>query len=153
MNNLRKKIAKAEKKAKKEVYSEAVKKKKRAKRVTSTEVETKHPTSAWIADLWGNQGDVFFDGYNYWGTAIIDSKIDGNIKPAIPKRWTPKEWEERKTREVIKPVSPPVAKETKTKVTTKKIKPRETKNSDSKKKIKKRGKKRGRQSNGRNKDK
>ena len=79
---VKKEIVKAEKKARKEVLKPQKKKRKVVKR----EVERRNPSGSWIKDEWGKQGEVFFDGYRYWG--ISSNMVSGS--------WSSEEWEKRK---------------------------------------------------------
>jgi len=92
-----KKVKKIMDKAEKEARKEALKPKKKKRRVVKKdgEQETKGPTSKWIKDEWGNQGEVFFDGYRYWGVFLEPSKTPG-ILDVVSRYWSIEKWEERK---------------------------------------------------------
>jgi len=93
-----KKVKRAMEKAKKEVIKNAEKPKKKKKRVikkVDTATETRSPSGKWIKDEWGNQGEVFFDGYRYWGVFLEPSKTPG-VMNAVSRYWSPEKWEERK---------------------------------------------------------
>lgn len=49
--------------------------------------------SEWISDEYGSQGDIYFDGYNYWLIAI--NKCTGAISSIA---MTAKEFNERNLR-------------------------------------------------------
>lgn len=82
-------------KAEKDVRKEALKPKKRQKVVKKGDIEQKSPTSKWIKDEWGNQGEVFFDGYRYLGVFFEPCGTPGWLL-AVTRSWSPEKWEERK---------------------------------------------------------
>ncbi len=49
----------------------------------------------WITDMWGAQGEVYFDGENYWGTVLIERGDNSNIRDAVNIMWSQETWEER----------------------------------------------------------
>ena len=91
-----KKVKRAMEKAKKEVIKNAEKPKKKKKKVIKkVDTEARSPSGKWIKDEWGNQGEVFFDGYRYWGVFLEPSNTPG-VMNAVSRYWSPEKWEERK---------------------------------------------------------
>ena len=45
--------------------------------------------------MWGAQGEVYFDGENYWGTVLIERGDNSNIRDAVNIMWSQETWEER----------------------------------------------------------
>ncbi len=68
--SLKKEIEKAEKKARKEVLKP--KKKIRVKSVSKEQ----GITGGWVDDVWGEQGQVFFDGKFYWIVELVKKRDD-----------------------------------------------------------------------------
>jgi len=89
--NIRKKIQKAEKKAREQVLNGKPKKKRKKSKGVST---PRNPTSRWVDDVWGEQGDIFFDGKLYWITLFKAGK-DGTSE-AYPCALSEEQWEEYK---------------------------------------------------------
>lgn len=83
--------------AEKEVRRQALKPKKKKRRVIKkgNNTETKSPQGKWIKDEWGNQGEVFFDGYRYWGV-FLELSSTPSVLNAVPRYWSIEKWEERK---------------------------------------------------------
>jgi len=91
-----KKIKKAMDEAEKKVRKEALKPKKKKRKVVKKEdTEQRSPSSRWVEDEWGTQGEVFFDGYRYWGTLLEPSGIPGTFN-VVSRFWSTEKWEERK---------------------------------------------------------
>lgn len=89
----------------KEDFYKSLKKKPRRKYTKREHIEgeqPRSPTAKWITDEWGRQGEVYFDGYNYWGVGYTPDKKDSEVKHVVSIRWTPEEWEKRKLGEVKK---------------------------------------------------
>ena len=102
-----KKVKRAMDKAEKEVYKQALNPKKKKKRRVvkkDEEQEARGPSSKWIKDEWGNQGEVFFDGYRYWGIFLEPSNKPG-VLDVVSRYWSVEKWEERKKRENAAPNS------------------------------------------------
>ena len=85
-------------KAEKKVRKEALKPKKK-RRVKKDDTKARSPSYKWIKHEWGNQGEVFFDGYRYWGVFL---KPNGTV---VSRYWSVEKWEERKKRENAAPNS------------------------------------------------
>lgn len=94
--------------AEKKVREEALNPKKRNRTVngSSDNNQVKSLPSKWVKDEWGNQGEVFFDGYNYWGIFLKPSETSG-ITNVVDGYWTPEKWEERKNKNEIEETPSP----------------------------------------------
>jgi len=92
-----KKVKRAMDKAKKEVIRNAEKPKKKKKKrvVKKVDTEIRSPSGKWIKDEWGNQGEVFFDGYRYWGLLLEHCNTPG-VLDAVSRYCSVEKWEERK---------------------------------------------------------
>lgn len=97
MKAVRKRIKKAMEKAEKDVRKKALKPKKPKKRKVEKkdDTEQRSPAGKWIRDEWGNQGEVFFDGYRYSGVFFEPCGTLGWLL-AVTRSWSPEKWEERK---------------------------------------------------------
>jgi hypothetical protein len=95
MVRISKQVKKAMDKAKKQVFKEASKPKKKRKHTKGT--ETKAPTSRWIKDEWGEQGEVFFDGRLYWLTLFKPGK---GMFEAYPCGLGEDQWQEYKKKPI-----------------------------------------------------
>lgn len=88
-------IAKAEKEARKKVS----KPKKKRRVAKNTDQQPKNPSSRWIKDEWGDQGEVFFDGKLYWLTILKQSREPG-IWDVMRVGLSEEKWEEYKKKPV-----------------------------------------------------
>jgi hypothetical protein len=89
---MKKKVKDIREKARQKVYEEVKKPKPKKEK---TKVNPTTPQAKWFPDPLGDQGEVFFDGYNYWLTKI-PPKIRGEpIRKVYFIKLNPKQWEER----------------------------------------------------------
>ncbi len=89
---VKKEIEKAEKVARKEAFKKQPKKR---RKVTHDGESKDRSSTRWIADEWGNQGEVFFDGKIYWLTMFKQGREPGTLD-AYPIGLDEKQWEEYK---------------------------------------------------------
>ena len=94
---------KAAEKAKKDFYKDSKKKKKKSPREYKSALGL--PQTKWVEDPLGNQGVVFFDGFNYWLTVVPPKSkekkkkgFEPEFKEIIRISLTPEQWEERNKR-------------------------------------------------------
>ena len=95
-----KEVKKAMDKAEKEVRKEALKPKKKKRRIAKNDIEQpRSPSGRWVKDEWGDQGEVFFDGKLYWLTMFKQSREPG-VWDVIPVGLSEEKWEEYKKKPV-----------------------------------------------------
>lgn len=91
---IREQVREASEKAIADVKKAKKKKRSYVKKVYA-EGEKPKPQSKWITDIWGSQGEVYFDGENYWGTALVERSDSSKIRDAVNIMWSQETWEER----------------------------------------------------------
>ncbi len=92
---IREQVREASEKAIADVKKKVKKKKRSYVKKVYAEGEKPEAPSKWITDLWGAQGEVYFDGENYWGTVLIERGDNSNIRDVINIMWSQETWEER----------------------------------------------------------
>ena len=125
---IREQIREASEKAITDVKKKVKKKKRPYVKKIYAEGEKPKAPSKWITDVWGGQGEVYFDGENYWGTALVARRDNPKIKDVVTIMWSQETWEERqqaggrpvkeveKTKKTRVPKKTKVTKKTKTRI-------------------------------------